>query len=92
MQNRAKLAGKFAVICVLFVAAYLGLWWGLDRLQFSVVPPFYQPGVEEWYTYDIPPKWFALPAALIALVVWVVGSYFFPDSFFDNSDEPPETP
>lgn len=65
---------KFATVAsliVLTVAAYLGLWIGLDYWGAEWVPPFSQPG-RAWYAMEQPSKMLVLPAVALALGVWVV--------------------
>ena len=81
-----KKLASYALFGLLSIACFFGLWTGLLALGAQWLPPFPQPGTP-WYAYEIPPKWFIFPVALLALILWVALTIWLGDSSVEEEDE-----
>lgn len=69
-MNTLKRPAAFSFLALLVVLTCIGLWIALGAWGIGGVPPFPQPE-RQWYGYELPGNWLVIPAAVIAVAVWL---------------------
>ena len=70
-MNILKQVGAYAFLALLLVVAYIGLWAALAAFGVPGFPPLLQPHTA-LYAYELPGKWLIIPAAVVAVAMWLL--------------------